>query len=351
MNARRLLPLLLAGTFCTTAQATDSPRPDNRYFAAMGSYLVTDRDWGPTVDDGAGVQFIFGKQYASRWGYEYELFGDFIETGPGNGTDYYRPGLGLNLTYSFGDRSHFTPFILAGVGGAYNDVEPDTRDSWDAYATAGIGAVSSMLGDSGMQVRSEIRYIHDTFEDGVGDVRFALGLEIPLYAPAIGRQGDSVRVVELTREIFSNTGLEDSDRDGVVDSSDRCPDTPRGTRVDGEGCPLARVVRLKGVNFETNSSRLRADSRTILNDVATVLNRYPDMTVEIAGHTDARGADSYNQRLSQRRADSVRSYLIEQGVVATRLSAKGYGETDPVADNGSREGRELNRRVELRIKD
>ncbi len=161
----------------------------------------------------------------------------------------------------------------------------------------------------------------------------------------------------------------DSDGDGVPDDLDQCPGTPAGTQVDEKGCPLAPpcetpragepvsllgckagdVVVLRGVNFEFDKSKLTTNARTILDGVGDELKAHPSIAVEIAGHTDAKGSDEYNQRLSLRRAESVRDYLTQAGIDAGRISVAGYGETQPVADNDSDEGREMNRRVELRI--
>ena len=140
----------------------------------------------------------------------------------------------------------------------------------------------------------------------------------------------------------------DADGDGVADSRDRCPGTPMGTAVDNSGCKLAQRFTLEGVNFHHDSARLTDGSMAKLDDAVRILVRHPELVVEIAGHTDSQGAADYNQDLSQRRANAVRDYLIKHGANAARLTAMGYGEAEPVADNGTRDGRAMNRRVELR---
>lgn len=140
----------------------------------------------------------------------------------------------------------------------------------------------------------------------------------------------------------------DTDNDGVVDSRDQCPETAAGTPVDNTGCDLPEHYSLKGVQFEYDSARLTADSVAALNDGLEILKRHADLQVEVAGHTDSRGTDEYNLGLSQRRANAVRDYLVNHGVAASRLVTKGYGESQPVADNATDAGRALNRRVELR---
>jgi OmpA-OmpF porin, OOP family len=112
--------------------------------------------------------------------------------------------------------------------------------------------------------------------------------------------------------------------------------------------PVRDVVVLKGVNFATNSAQLTSSSTGVLDEVASTLVKRSDIRAEVAGHTDDRGDANYNRSLSQRRAESVRSYRVSKGVDASRLTARGYGEDSPIADNKSDKGRAENRRVELR---
>lgn len=148
----------------------------------------------------------------------------------------------------------------------------------------------------------------------------------------------------------------DSDGDGVFDGIDKCPNTPKGVKVDATGCPLAaplftpekKELILEGVNFESNSAKLTADSRDTLEKVSESLRAYPEVRVEVAGHTDWINTDSYNLDLSHRRAQSVVDFIVAEGVDISRISAKGYGEGSPIADNNTSAGRAKNRRVELR---
>lgn len=140
----------------------------------------------------------------------------------------------------------------------------------------------------------------------------------------------------------------DSDRDGVPNRADLCPDTGMGIDVDRTGCKKAAPIVLKGVHFHTGSARLTDESSRILDTVATSLAAHPELRLEVAGHTDSQGGARGNLRLSQARAESVRRYLVAHGVPASMLTAKGYGESRPVADNATADGRALNRRVELK---
>jgi outer membrane protein OmpA-like peptidoglycan-associated protein len=112
--------------------------------------------------------------------------------------------------------------------------------------------------------------------------------------------------------------------------------------------PIPETVVLKGVNFATDSAQLAPGSTTTLDEAAAALIRRSEIKAEVAGHTDNRGAAQYNRTLSQRRAETVRSYLVSKGVDPARLTARGYGPDAPIADNGTQSGRAANRRVELR---
>ncbi len=144
----------------------------------------------------------------------------------------------------------------------------------------------------------------------------------------------------------------DNDHDGFPDVTDRCPNEP-GIAEEG-GCPRVYrdvevtstgIVIRQQIFFETNRAVIRPQSFAILDTVAQVLQDFPDITVEVQGHTDSRGNDAFNMRLSQARAESVRTYLVNRGIAAERLSARGYGETQPIESNATAEGRALNRRV------
>ena len=148
----------------------------------------------------------------------------------------------------------------------------------------------------------------------------------------------------------------DSDGDGVVDRLDKCPNTPKGVKVDATGCPLAKKLFqeekaslvLEGVNFETNSAVLTAGSTAVLNKVVASLKAWPNVRVEVAGHTDSVGRAAYNKTLSEKRAESVRAFLAAAGIGGSRLEANGYGEEMPIADNSTKAGKAANRRVELK---
>ncbi len=143
----------------------------------------------------------------------------------------------------------------------------------------------------------------------------------------------------------------DGDGDGICDGLDECPGTPQGLEVDDVGCPVSYKIQkelvLVGVTFPVNQATLTPESKEQLDKVVESLKALPHVKLEIAGHTDNSGSREYNIELSQRRAESVRDYFIEQGIDPDRLIAKGYGPDNPKYDNSTAEGRSKNRRVEL----
>ena len=141
----------------------------------------------------------------------------------------------------------------------------------------------------------------------------------------------------------------DSDEDGVPDHEDDCPNSPPGAVVDTRGCEIPDEIQLQGVQFETNSDRLHPNAALIIEDAARTLDKNRTLVVEVAGFTDDPGDAAYNRGLSERRAKTVRDYLIDMGIAEDRLTWRGYGEEQPIADNSTAEGREKNRRVVLRI--
>jgi outer membrane protein OmpA-like peptidoglycan-associated protein len=147
----------------------------------------------------------------------------------------------------------------------------------------------------------------------------------------------------------------DRNKDGIIDSEDKCPDV-FGIK-ENKGCPEIKAEikqifekALQGIQFEFGKDVIRKSSYQILDDVVKVMNENPEYLLSIYGHTDNVGQDDKNMELSQRRADAVKKYLLDKGVPENRIvETKGFGETTPVATNDTDEGRTKNRRIEFKV--
>ena len=159
-------------------------------------------------------------------------------------------------------------------------------------------------------------------------------------------------------EVDSSGCPRDTDNDGVPDGIDRCPETLGGIDTDSTGCarPLEPItpeqrdpVVLEGVLFGFDNATLNPESAAVLERVARSLADWPELRIEVGGHSDPTGPEAHNVDLSVRRAEAVRDYLINRGVDGNRIEVRGYGTSQPVADNDTRDGRIRNRRVEIRV--
>jgi OOP family OmpA-OmpF porin len=154
----------------------------------------------------------------------------------------------------------------------------------------------------------------------------------------------------------------DADGDGVPDGIDQCPNTPAGLRVDANGCPIevseketelldTGTIRLRNIEFDVNKATIKAESDTVLDEVAKILLQYPALKIEIGGHTDNSGKKAKNMVLSEARAKAVLAYLTGHypTLDASHFTVMGYGPTVPIAPNTSALGKAKNRRVEFRV--
>lgn len=360
--------LIAAGGPVTAQESEDG---DKRwYFSPSLGVGVPDQDRNQDYMIWTG--FGLGKPLNDNFSLELELTGDFgpLKDPPGNKFDHV--GLGLNGRYVFTPENDWRPFIMGGVG-LLNHSAPGSGGTNEAYNLG--GGVEKTINSHGTKFRLEARYRLDAddesiaAEDDFEDWLWMMGLTVPLGKkpeppppppspePAnVDSDGDGV----LDRDDrcpgtpagvdVDRYGCEkDSDEDGVPDSRDKCPDTRRGAVVDRDGCERQVVIDLEGVHFAFDKATLTPDSRATLDAAVKILKDHRQLQVEVAGHTDAIGTESYNMDLSKRRARVVYEYLIDNGISADRLQTNGYGESKPIASNDTEEGRAQNRRTELVI--
>lgn len=391
MNANRILSLVLIG-IVWVAPAIAEEKPGQWYLtpAATGTWVGSDRP----VSDDPGIALGFGRAVNEKINLEFMFQASDHDGALGQASQDIRD-FSFNLLRVFYREDRISPYFLIGVDWIDVSSADPVWNVSDKGLSLGVGLLSDLTRNGGVALRSEVRMrtqFHDNFT--VNDVVATLGLQFPLgspYAPPPApapSDSDGDGVIDSqdrcpgtpAGRVVNSQGCEldadgdgvvdgvdqcpntpagapvdavgcplDSDGDGVPDYKDRCPDTPAGDRVDVNGCTLQSVITLRGVNFELNSADLTTQSSDVLDEAAATLNKHPDLDVEVAGYTDSTGEASYNEGLSQRRAESVMNYLTGRSVTSDRLSAKGYGESNPVASNETNEGRAENRRVTLRI--
>jgi outer membrane protein OmpA-like peptidoglycan-associated protein len=209
---------------------------------------------------------------------------------------------------------------------------------------------------------AEMNGCPDSDGDGVADKDDACPNEAGLPALAGCPDADGDGVADKDDDCPSEAGpaanggcpWPDTDGDGVLDKDDQCPDVA-GT-VANNGCPEVTEEVQKQLNeyartilFDTGKASLKTESVSVFVDIIKILNEYPNAKFTVEGHTDSVGSEKLNQQLSEKRANSVRDFLIKEGIGADRLTAVGYGESRPIASNNTRAGRTQNRRVEINL--
>lgn len=237
------------------------------------------------------------------------------------------------------DLGRFKPFVVSGLGNSNIDGENDSI--WD------IGAGLRLPLNERWTWRTSIRNYYALGRD-FEDQDF--GIDTTLVYRFGGSRKSKASSNEPPREgVQEVVEVADADRDGVPDANDLCSDTPRSYAVDKDGCPIAieEVARVELlVNFDFDRSEVKEQYLPEIESVARFMEQYPDRVVELEGHTDSRGTDAYNLGLSQRRAEAVMAELVGRfGISPSRVSAKGFGESQPIGSNDSAQGRAENRRV------
>lgn len=243
-----------------------------------------------------------------------------------------------NIVKDYNLTSDFSLYALAGFGVEFFDRESSKHQQNGAFGNYGFG-MKYQLADS-LALKFDLRHLIE-FDHGDNTLLYTFGLAVPFGerakpAPVVVEEP----VVEPAPIVVEDP---DSDGDGVPDSLDQCPNTPKGAKVDSVGC--ITLIDLN-VNFDTDKSVIKDIYSTRIHEFADVMNVDKRLKADIEGHTDSVGRAAYNQKLSERRAASVVKALVELGVEKERINAVGYGETRPVASNETVEGRAENRRVQ-----
>jgi outer membrane protein len=373
MSSRYLIPLAVAVALATplAAQAEQGDwlfrvgmsqvNPEKENLDLGNAFVVVDDDISPTFNISYFLSDSISTELLAAWPFTHG-----IDLRPYTGgkervgyVDLLPPTLSLN--WHFNTDGTVRPYIGAGVNytllsgeetrGALGDSSLKLDDSFGAAGQVGVD-----IGDGNWFFNANVRYLQvesdaklDGADIGTVDVnpwvygvhigyKFGKPAPVPVAAP------EPAAAPPPPPPPPPPPAPADADGDGVTDDLDKCPGTPAGTKVDKVGCPLEQTLKLL---FDFDSAELRPESITELERVVKFLGDVPFATVVVEGHTDSVGGDAYNLALSDRRAKAVFDYLSSRGVDPARAKSVGKGETAPIADNDTAEGRQENRRVML----
>ena len=281
-------------------------------------------------------------------------------------TNIYR--IALNGVYEYKKVAFLTPFAKAGAG--YETMsehhEDITGNKDSAFFDAGVGAKMPLTNNIALKLEA-VYMLKPNGTRWDNNLALLAGINIAfgekaqvieekpvVVAPVAAKVVEAAPVVEEKPVVETTSSVAvapaiidgDDDQDGVKNSIDKCPNTPKGAKVNSDGCQ--EIVNLH-VNFETNSYKIDKKSDVNIEAFAAFMKLNPEYTTEITGYTDNVGKPAKNLVLSQKRANSVKSALEKQGVEASRIKASGMGQANPVASNKTAEGRLENRRIEAKL--
>lgn len=364
---RSLIATLLSTAMCLPAVAQDFSK--RIYVGAAGgtSNLSPESQVAAfTIDDESdtGSKFLIGYDIMPRIGLELSAADlGAAGIGPNNAGAISYNVYELSALYHFFnlsgydallDRRGLGAFFKLGLGAMDNESELEFSRENDFHLSGGIGLEYGLR--MGLALRGEVEiFDEDAMLSSLGLLwRFggkgSGGIsDDGLFSKGAGAIGGLIDGASDVLPTLDSVGTEDdNDGDGVPNSIDDCPGTPAGSPVAATGCEMFGGV-LEGVNFESGSDRLLDEAQVVLNDAANALLADPSLTVEVQAHTDSQGDAQYNIDLSKKRALATVRYLMLRGVPAEQMRARAFGESQPIADNSTDEGRRTNRRVEFHV--
>ena len=331
MKHTRKFALTAAIAAIISSGASADTNPAVEIHADAGRYFFEDTFNDADTWD-LGVGFGLGENWmldlvVSQWDSEISALGD---AGDVDGIQYR-----ADMLYHINTDSKWRPFVAFGIGDQEREFTNTDYSERDTLVNLGAG-LKRRLGDN-FQFRTDIRAFN-SLDNEYTDLAVTAGIGL-----VFGGKSKPVPVVAAAPVDV------DSDGDGVYDSRDKCPDTVKGLKVDEVGCPIVLDKTLEinlDILFDTAKSDIKPEYMSQVQKLADAMNQYENTVVHVEGHTDSQGSDAFNQKLSQSRADSVKAALITKyGIAADRVTATGYGESRPIADNSTADGRAQNRRV------
>jgi len=277
-------------------------------------------------------------------------------------TDIFRSA--LNGVYEFQQSDNVTPFLKAGLGyETMDEHQYDNHDSVFVDAAAGIKVALTKQIALKLEALEMFKHNHGAWDNNLllmAGINFAFGEKAQPTLPAVIEEApppapepqpkaepEAVKIVPVVvTTILVPAAAVDSDKDGVYDDFDKCPDTPSRFDVDKNGCPLKQTLHL---HFFFDSTYIDQTGVSEVSEFAAFMKKNPIYKATLVGHTDSVGTAEYNKKLSIKRANAVKSMLVKEGVEADRLQTDGEGEEMPIATNTTEKGRLENRRIEIEL--
>lgn len=334
----------------------------------QGAFTVTPNigwyffEGNQNLDDGITSGINLGYSITKNWAVEGSI--NYIDSDRKDFKDSEVSGYlyKLDALYNITSFGKLVPYLAVGVGGITLDPSRGSSEN-DFLFNYGAGLKYFLTDD--IALRGDVRHVLPYGSLGKDEsqnnllctvgVSFLFGgekekpkvEETPKAEEPPKAVEEPAQVEEQPKEEEPPKAVEpprtDSDGDGVYDDLDKCPNTPKGATVDSRGCWI-----LEGVYFDTEKWNIVSQYFPILDNVVGIIKKNPDMKLEVQGHTDIRGTEKYNQKLSENRAKSVLEYIAGKGIDREKLTAKGFGYSVPAAPNDTAEGMSKNRRVELK---
>jgi OOP family OmpA-OmpF porin len=264
-------------------------------------------------------------------------------------TNVYTDNFNLLGVWRMKGAVNFTPVLGAGLG--LVRLKNFTANNLKLSGLARIGVEYGVSQWFSVGLLADYEYISKFLGQMPSDRIHIITPQLALTWYFGGNQNKTYNTANPVVEKSSTSGFVDesqldSDDDGVKDPEDRCPSTTKGVKVNAIGCALNEKATMEiNVEFATGKSTLASKYNVHLKEVAAFLTKYNDVDVQIEGHTDNTGSEAKNIALSQARAEAVMKALVREGIDKKRLTAKGFGPANPLADNNTMEGRQVNRRV------
>lgn len=388
--------ILTSAIIAIAAQSACAEAPATKDFYIYPHYTYYNYDDidNTSIDSGDRFGISLGMNMDSNW--SAELSWDSVDS-ESSGFDVDTTLIQLNALYSFNTDSNLQPMLFAGIGHTKNSLDFTPSETADG-TSVDLGAGLKYAFNDVVGLRADIRAVH-TFDYSANDMMATVGITFGFgggssskAAAIVDGDSDNDGITDSKDNCpgttagasVDNNGCElDSDNDGIADSIDKCTATPEGAAVDANGCAkdsdndgvadykdqcndtaagvavdetgcnkvLTETVSITlSLSFANDSANIKPEFAEQIANVASFMKQHPDTNVMFEGFSDSVGDAGYNKQLSERRAQAVANSLInDHNIESSRVSAVGYGEENPVADNSTAEGRKANRRVIAKI--